>query len=61
MNNMDNMEIPIEEILNKIEFKLNQYNKLNNIKFKKLKNNEKKELMIKINNEILEDLYKNDM
>ena len=61
MNNMDNMEIPIEEILNKIEFKLNQYNKFNNIKFKKLKNNEKKELMIKINNEILEDLYKNDM
>jgi len=61
MNNMDNMEIPIEEILNKIEFKLNQYNNLNNIKFKKLKNNEKKELMIKINNEILEDLYKNDM
>ena len=59
MNN--NVEVDIDELFNLIQIKLLSYIKLNNIDFKKLNNNQKKLLLNKINNEVWNDILKNDM
>jgi len=61
MNNNDNVEVDIDELFNLIQIKLLSYIKLNNIDFKKLSNNQKKLLLNKINNDVWNDIRKNDM
>ena len=59
----NNIEMTTDEFLKKIEDKLILYIKKNNINFKKLSNTQKKLLMMKIHEDMWNDLYcdnKND-
>ena len=63
MEHNNNIELSTEEFLKKIEDKLMLYIKTHNINFKKLSNTQKKVLMMKIHEDMWNDLYcdyKND-
>ena len=63
MEHNNNLELSTDEFLKKIEDKLILYIKKNNINFKKLTNTQKKLLMMKIHEDMWNDIYsdnKND-
>ena len=63
MEHNNNLEMTTDEFLKNIENKLILYIKKNNINFKKLSNTQKKLLMMKIHEDMWNDIYtdnKND-